>query len=578
MTTKVAGSSSSLVAVKAPDASTDDVRTTRGSRARRPRTFHARGAAPKLRASDGVDASAVRHRRVRSARRSRAPERGAPPGRRSGTRTPGGERRSRRAARRRRRHAVRRRWRPTPRAKEVEVEEKETSKPPRRPLAPAARRARAAPRGWTRGHGAATMPRHRRRRRRRFAHALGAHRGSFPRGRRAGEVEMPVRKSPGLRAAAPTSARRVAGRRPSRRRPRLRRTSRKNPRRTFRLRRSAVGAARAGAWRGDQDAQSAREGVQRRGGAGSDGDADLLADRLSAAAPRARGGDEDASAAATLAEDVPMSVGSSQKTQKTDLYDTLDDVEPRVVVRSTGKSSVKSSRNRGFTPATVSRRVRPSAAIFRSPRPGALPALGPRPAARRATPAEGPDRPRLARDHENSRGLEAQKRSLFRRKDLGGAGPGTVARGGGEGKGERRRVENRAGDGRRARRASSRPVSVARLAPPRKRKRRVKTLAWRSGGGSSRKRRRRRKTVRGPRPFRRFRGRPTCAALRFATASPRRLPRRPPRRSSWNGSRRYPSSGRGRRSAGCSREAPEPPRRLRRRRRSEERRRRTPRA
>ena len=243
-----------------------------------------------------------------------------------------------------------------------------------------------------------------------------------------------------------------------------------------------------------------------------------------------------------------MSVGSSQKTQKTDLYDTLDDVEPRVVVRSTGKSSVKSSRNPGLYPsdevvsAGSSQRGDFSlSATGRSSRARSAPRRAPRPPPPKdltvpVSPAI--TKTRVGSKRKNDRCFEEKtSEELDLERSLAAAA---------KEKAKRRRVENRAGDGAAG---STRVVATGvgrstRATAKKKTSRENARVAF--GGGSSRKRRRRRKTVRGPRPFRRFRGRPTCAALRFATASPRRLPRRPPRRSSWNGSRRYPSSGRGR--------------------------------
>lgn len=157
----------------------------------------------------------------------------------------------------------------------------------------------------------------------------------------------------------------------------------------------------------------------------------------------------DASAAATLAEDVPMSVGSSQKTQKTDLYDTLDDVEPRVVVRSTGKSSVKSSRNPGLYPsdevvsAGSSQRGDFSlSATGRSSRARSAPRRAPRPPPPKdltvpVSPAI--TKTRVGSKRKNDRCFEEKtSEELDLERSLAAAA---------KEKAKRRRVENRAGDG-----------------------------------------------------------------------------------------------------------------------------------
>ena len=157
----------------------------------------------------------------------------------------------------------------------------------------------------------------------------------------------------------------------------------------------------------------------------------------------------DASAAATLAEDVPMSVGSSQKTQKTDLDDTLDDAEPRVVVRSTGKSSVKSSRNPGLSPrdevvsAGSSQRGDFSlSATGRSSRARSAPRRAPRPPPPKdltvpVSPAI--TKTRVGSKRKNDRCFEEKtSEELDLERSLAAAA---------KEKAKRRRVENRAGDG-----------------------------------------------------------------------------------------------------------------------------------
>ena len=144
-----------------------------------------------------------------------------------------------------------------------------------------------------------------------------------------------------------------------------------------------------------------------------------------------------------------MSVGSSQKTQKTDPDDILDDAEPRVVVRSTGKSSVKSSRNPGLSPrdevvsAGSSQRGDFSlSATGRSSRARSAPRRAPRPPPPKdltvpVSPAI--TKTRVGSKRKNDRCFEEKtSEELDLERSLAAAA---------KEKAKRRRVENRAGDG-----------------------------------------------------------------------------------------------------------------------------------